>query len=210
MITRLLKAPGDEWVEFDCEHGRDVPSAANLAEFDGVVISGAKHDAHADVPWIKALASLVAERVKGGGRTIGICFGAQLLAHALGGKTGPAGYWELGARELAFADGSKRVVFEIHRDAVSTLPPGAESIASSEKCANEIWSLGDHALAIQGHPEMDVAILRDYLDGNRADPLDCDFEERAFAIRTLDEVPYRREDHDAFVLLCNKYLKGQR
>ena len=54
----------------------------------GIVITGSKHDAFADDAWIVKLRRCIREQAKLGQRILGICFGAQLLAVALGGKAG--------------------------------------------------------------------------------------------------------------------------
>ena len=172
-------------------------------------MSGSKHGAGDDAPWIAELGRLVAARVASGRRTVGFCFGAQLMAQALGGAATPAGYWELGTRELDFpndASQKKIRVHQLHRDAVSTLPPGAVLLASSRRCEHEIWSLGARALAIQGHPEMSEAVLRGLIE-SRADLIGK--EAVAEALVTFDANPVRPSDTAHLVTLCKKYLKKE-
>lgn len=50
-------------------------------------------------------------------------------------------------------------------DQVSELPPGAELLASSEQTGIEMYSVGEHTLAIQGHPEFLDDVVDDLLEG---------------------------------------------
>eukprot|EP00210_Caulerpa_lentillifera_P008044 g7681.t1 len=101
-------------------------------------------------------------------RLIGIGFGAQLLAQALGGSVGknPGPYIAkiedvLIQPELSsFLEGDVRslAMIENHGEQVIDLPPGAVLLGQSNSGKNEIWCLNS-ALAIQGHPEFDSEVL---------------------------------------------------
>lgn len=174
MLERLLSSPGESWRHFDVEGGRDLPSDADLARLDGLVISGSRHAVYDDEPWIKSVSALVKSAVDRKQKVLGICFGAQLLAQCLGGRVERAPYWEAGARQV----GPYRVC-QMHRDAIVELPPGLELRVSSRRCENEIFG-GDNVLAVQGHPEFEVdaarAILETRLDIISQEDADLAFE----------------------------------
>lgn len=61
-----------------------------IGKLQGIVITGSKHDAFADDAWIVKLRAHMKKQADLNQRILGICFGAQLLAVALGGKAGPS------------------------------------------------------------------------------------------------------------------------
>ncbi|MEX2320951.1 MAG: GMP synthase, partial [Saccharospirillum sp.] len=102
---------------------------------------------------------------------IGICFGHQLLAHALGGKAGRAERgWGLGVMTYDFHDDAQASLpgfvdqpepvslLISHRDQVLTLPPGAETLLTNEFCRYAAYHIPGRVLCFQGHPEF----TRDY------------------------------------------------
>lgn len=148
------------------------------AAYDGYLITGSKYDSFADDQWIVALRDYVQLLFRVGKPMVGVCFGHQLLAHALGGRAGRADAgWGLGVMQYeveqqpAFVDGSASVNLIVsHRDQVLTLPAGAQRLWSNTFCPNAAFYIAGKVLAIQGHPEFSVEYARALLD-LRADQL---------------------------------------
>jgi GMP synthase (glutamine-hydrolysing) len=133
--------------------------------------------------WSEATAGWLAGVVARGVPVLGICYGHQLLAHALGGEVGdnPRGL-EFGTIEIRLAAGAARDpllgalphparVQVCHRQSVLRLPPGARRLASSAMDDNQAFVFGEGAWGLQFHPEFDAAIVRAYIHAFRQDLL---------------------------------------
>lgn len=108
---------------------------------------------------------------------VGICFGHQVIAEALGGEAGKyPGGWGVGAHTYTLQSvpdwmpNGDSVLFEnyvSHQDQVTALPEHATLLASSPFCHNAMFSIDDQILAMQCHPEMPSAYVRDLYDARR-------------------------------------------
>jgi GMP synthase-like glutamine amidotransferase len=104
---------------------------------------------------------------------LGICFGHQVLAHALGGRAEKSrkGYG-VGVHTIAMHQRKpwmqpflKEVsLLYSHQDQVVVLPPGADLLGGNEFCPNAMFSIGDTVLGIQGHPEFEPAYEKAIMD----------------------------------------------
>ena len=146
---------------YDVEHGQ---FPAHTDECSGYVITGSKMSVYDDTPWIMELGAYVRKLDKVKAKTVGLCFGHQLIAEFLGGKTMCAEVgWGVGihlsevVNPAWFMDPQLRAYSLIvsHRDQVVEMPEAAELLASSEFCPNSMFTVGEHILAMQGHPEFD-------------------------------------------------------
>lgn len=134
---------------------------ASMHDYDAYLITGSKYDSFADDPWIVQLRDHVCQLFEAGKPLLGICFGHQLLAHALGGRAGrcQAG-WGLGVMQYqvhnhaAFIDHAEPVQLIVsHQDQVLALPPGAQLLLGNDFCPNAAFHVPNRVLAFQGHPE---------------------------------------------------------
>lgn len=136
----------------------------DMNRYDAYLITGSQYDAFSDEPWVRRLREYVQALFQAGKPMVGICFGHQLLAHALGGEAGRAsGGWGLGVMTYPlltrppFVDDTEPVSLIIsHRDQVTRLPPDAERLLSNDFCPNAAFYIPGRVLAIQGHPEFSV------------------------------------------------------
>jgi GMP synthase-like glutamine amidotransferase len=161
MFEQLLLAedPSLEFQQWDVEQGK-IPE--DLEAVDGFIITGSKSSVYDDKPWIRNLEALVRDLNDGHHKLIGICFGHQVIAKALGGVVdkSPKG-WGCGIQRYRLTDraleadavGSELSLIASHQDQVMTAPPGAVVIASSDHCNIAGFRVGGHILTFQGHPE---------------------------------------------------------
>ena len=165
MMIRLLQ-DGDFTFRTFAVLDRVFPN--NATECDGWLLTGSRHSAYDDLPWIATLESFLRAAYAANVPIVGICFGHQILAQALGGKVEkfPLG-WAIGPTRYDFAEGEKTVINAWHQDQVTSLPSGATRIATSAFCENAALVYGTRALTYQAHPEFTNAFGRDLLDMRR-------------------------------------------
>ncbi|NRP12422.1 MULTISPECIES: type 1 glutamine amidotransferase [unclassified Aliiroseovarius] len=156
MFTRLLDGHGFEFEIFSVVDG-EFPPGIDAA--DGWLITGSKHGAYEDHDWIGPLEELIRDIRAAGQPLVGVCFGHQIIAQALGGKVEKfAGGWSVGRTEYDFGD-EVLALNAWHQDQVTELPEGAEVIASTDFCANAAVIYGDRILTIQPHPEFTADLI---------------------------------------------------
>ena len=74
---------------------------AKLDDCDGWLITGSRHSVYEDLPWIRDLESLIREIHESRRKLVAICFGHQLVAQVLGGRTGAAARgWTIGGQTM--------------------------------------------------------------------------------------------------------------
>lgn len=150
MFARLLAGHGFDFVSYDCEGGV-IPHSP--AECDGWLITGSKHGVYEDHPWIPPLEDFIRKVYADGRPLIGVCFGHQIVAQALGGKVAKfSGGWSVGNTEYEI-DGAPVSLNAWHQDQVIELPSDAQVIGASDFCAHAALVYGDKVWTIQPHPE---------------------------------------------------------
>lgn len=159
-----------EFRSYDVEHG-SYPEV--IDECDGYVITGSKKSVYDVEPWIADLKEYTRELHAVEKKLVGLCFGHQLVAEALGGKTlGAEAGWCVGIHDHKviqsrwFMDAEELELFTLivsHKDQVIHLPEGAQLLASAEQCPNSMYCIGDHIFTMQGHPEFSQEYSRDLM-----------------------------------------------
>ncbi|MBI1390237.1 MAG: glutamine amidotransferase [bacterium] len=172
---RGLGLPAEDILIADPVHGM-LPHPDEIA---GVTITGSHSMVTGREPWSERLAAWTAEIVRAGVPLFGVCFGHQVLAHALGGQVGyhPRGV-EIGAveveltgegeRDALFSDCPRRFRAHVtHYQTILTPPPGAVTLAANAHEPHHAIRVGEHAWGVQFHPEYDSAVMRSYIDEQR-------------------------------------------
>lgn len=156
MFTKLLGGHGFEFKIWSVVDG-DFPASA--VDADGWLITGSKHGAYEDHDWIPPLEDLIRAIRETGRPLVGICFGHQIIAQALGGKVEKfSGGWSVGRTEYT-VNGQPMALNAWHQDQVTAVPDGATVVGSSDFCANAALLYDDQIWTIQPHPEFSSAFV---------------------------------------------------
>ena len=132
----------------------DGPHAA-----DGWLITGSRHGAYEDHPWIPPLEALIREIFAADIPLVGICFGHQIIAQALGGKVEKFdGGWAVGRTSYDLA-GQTVQLNAWHQDQVTQVPEGARVIGQNDFCTNAALLYGNRIFTLQPHPEINSTYL---------------------------------------------------
>lgn len=156
------------------------------SSYDVIVPLGARwgvYDEELRRSWLGTEIKLVQQAVHDGIGVLGVCFGGQLLATALGGSVQRSERPEIGWCDIP--SGNPAIVphgpwFQWHFDRWN-LPPGATEIARND-CASQAFIQGT-ALAVQFHPELDQRVLETWI----AEDHDGDAAELGFTADNLRE-----------------------
>ena len=160
---------------------------AELDACDAYITTGSQHGLADGLAWVEELIEFIRTLHVSRKKFIGICFGHQLLAEALGGvvKCSERG-WGVGLSENRLIGarawmqpplGRLRLLVS-HQDQVSELPNGAELLSGSDFCPYFMYAIEQHMLAVQGHPEFTPEYARDLMY-SRLDRIPREVVERA-------------------------------
>ncbi|MCW8127671.1 glutamine amidotransferase-related protein [Microbulbifer halophilus] len=161
MFAELLRAqdPALEFVTYEVQRGH---YPADIDEVDAYLITGSKTGIYEDKEWIAPLMDFVRELHNRKKPTIGICFGHQLIAEALGGRARKSDKgWGVGVHSYEIQESPSWMsepqesfsLLVSHQDQVEEAPPDAKILASSDFCPMAMMQIGDHMLTFQAHPE---------------------------------------------------------
>lgn len=212
MFARLLGAvdPALTFVTVSVVSG-ETPTDPFAA--DAWLITGSRHGVYDDLPWIAPLEAFLRACVASRVPVVGVCFGHQILAAALGGRAVKSSRgWSIGVQDYevvarpSWMAGlpDRFAVRALHQDQIDRLPPGATVLARSEQCAFAALAYGDperpDALSLQPHPEFDAAFLDDLivLRAGTAFPAEAAAAARATLARAVDA--------DAWARVIARYL----
>jgi GMP synthase-like glutamine amidotransferase len=160
--------------------GDDIPP--DVAGFDGVVVMGGPMSVNSTegFPTRDVEVALLADALRIGIPTLGVCLGAQILAVAAGGAVAPNAYGpEIGWAPVHLAPAcrddrllaglpSTLTVLHWHGEGFA-LPPGARPLISSNTYPNQAFRIGDVAWGVQFHLEVTAEAVEGFLEAFAAD-----------------------------------------
>ncbi|AEI48827.1 glutamine amidotransferase-related protein [Runella slithyformis] len=156
-------APDWEFVFYDVANGH---FPASVEECEVYLCTGSKSSVYDDEPWIHALKAFVQQIYAQQKIFLGVCFGHQMLAEALGGKVQKSAVgWCVGIHEFtlekpmpAWANPSQERInlLMMCQDQVHQLPPDSTVLASADDCPVAMFRVGERMLGVQAHPEFPV------------------------------------------------------
>jgi GMP synthase-like glutamine amidotransferase len=172
MFRKLLERanPDFEYASWAVVSGE---SPDSILDCDGWLITGSRHGVYENLDWMIKLEEFVQEVDRASIPLVGICFGHQIIAKALGGKVVKSDKgWGVGLHQYTVDNSPEWLedeqtqigIYAFHQDQVVEKPPGATVLLSSEFCPYAGLKYDDHAFSVQGHPEFEPAYETALLD----------------------------------------------
>jgi GMP synthase-like glutamine amidotransferase len=173
------------------------PDGGPLPAVDGadhIVVLGAVSSVNDPDPWIAAELAWLRAADQAGVPVLGICFGAQALCAAFGGRIEAMGRREIGWTTVDSPDHDLVPAgpwLEFHDD--RCLPPAAATVLARNDVAVQAFRISRH-LAVQFHPEVDGSQLKRWLDAHpESDAASLGIDPDQFVADTIREEPAARE-----------------
>ena len=157
------------WTTINCLED-DLPKEVN--NYDAYLITGGKYSVFEDLDWQYNLFNFIQNIYSTNIPLIGICYGHQAIAHALGGHVERFDNgWGAGVTSVNVIDQpalllpmvEKIYLLAMHQDQVTTIPTEATRFLDSHFCHNSGFYIDDRVLAIQQHPEFTPELCRDLI-----------------------------------------------
>lgn len=152
MFARFLAGHGFSFSNYDVEN---MQFPANIHAADGWLITGSRHGVYEDHPFIAPLEEFIRDAYAADIPMVGVCFGHQMIAQALGGKVEKfRDGWAVGRQTYQWQD-EALALNAWHQDQVVDVPKDAQPLASSDFCENAALVYGKRAFTVQPHPEFE-------------------------------------------------------
>ena len=179
-VVNLLQPLRPDWT-YEVVPVKDGVLPASPAAFDGYVITGSPASVNDDsLPWVGQLLDFIRAVHAARQPLIGLCFGHQAVAKALGGEvTRHSAGWCLGTaptnwhlkRPWMTPRQATTTLMAAHNEQVTRMPEGAECLGGSDFCPIGSMQIGQHIWTTQFHPEMPLVFMQALL-GYLSDKLD--------------------------------------
>jgi len=163
----------------------------SLNECDGWIIGASQHSVHDKNSWITKLMEFACACYFNQKPLIGIGFGHQVIAHALGGEVNKSRKgWLAGLHDFKVRQQRPWMTPELtncslyfsHKYQVDMLPDKATLLAGNSFCLHQMYTIEDHIFALQGHPEYDLSFMQAWLDHSKLTK-----EQHEQAVASLDQ-----------------------
>jgi GMP synthase (glutamine-hydrolysing) len=184
----------------DVVAGEPLPPPRAVA---GAIITGSAAMVTERAAWSERTAGWIRDAMDIELPLLGVCFGHQLMAHALGGRVDylPGGR-EIGTQPISARDGSQDdpllaglpVRFRAHtthEQSVLEIPPGAVVLAGSDRDPHHLLRYGRHAASVQFHPEFNADVMRAYIR-RKHDAMHKEGQDPQRTFRDVAPTPYAR------------------
>ncbi len=171
-IVDAMSLSEDQFLCVSVFEGESLPDIASLSS---IVITGSPAMVTQNLQWIRQSQDFILAAIEAGLPVLGICFGHQLLAHALGGRVDwhPHGR-EIGTTSVSLTSdaindelfGDLAIHFPVHTthmQTVTKLPAGTRVLANNQFEAHHALRFGERVWGVQFHPEFDASIMRGYI-----------------------------------------------
>lgn len=192
--------------------GEPLPEGEALDAMAGVIVTGSAAMVSHRLDWSEQTAAWLA-RVAARDHLpmLGVCYGHQLIAHALGGRVGPnPNGLKMGTAVLedvvqddalmsAVEEGSQVQI--THFESVLEVPPGARRLARTGGDPNHALHFGGRCWGVQFHPEFDAAIMRSYIEA-RAEQLESEGFDPDGLLAGVTETPAGTAVLQRFASIC--------
>jgi GMP synthase-like glutamine amidotransferase len=166
-------------------YAQDAP-LVDPAVYSALIFMGGPMSVNDDLPYLRREEGFIRDAIERGVPVLGVCLGAQLIAHALGAQVRRNPVKEIGWFEIQFSAaaqedrlfagfGRSETVFHWHGETFD-LPAGAVLLASSERSKNQAFRLGSTVYGLQFHPEVTPEMISDW----------CRQDENCGDVRELD------------------------
>lgn len=158
----LLQPLRPNW-KFTAIQVKDGEFPVSIRDFDGYVITGSPASANGEAPWITKLMDFIREIDTNKVPTVGVCFGHQAIAQALGGTVSKnPGGWGFGTAPTHFSTFETWMeprrndlsLYAAHNEQVTSAPHNAVVLGGNSFCPIGSYKIGNHIFTTEYHPEM--------------------------------------------------------